>query len=307
MDKKQLLIISNVVALIPVLFLTVSDNPFATATKQTFQEELEQCNPDNELDCGEQPSNETSIFKEKSGSDQTRPSDSIKAEEPDSVQVDLGGNQTAGVKPDLPPLNDQMSKYKIKVTFHSMKVVTRYESDVSWSDRWRNGGEFFIYAYVQGKRLLLYDNLTSTRAHVIEPNSYSINKEITVYIPPEMPLSIMTVGYERDECPLFKFPEDIQEKVIKNFQSYSGFNSLNPFAKYPHLRGIQENLNNQINSECVQDDDRHETLGHINKVFQPTSYGAGIHDDDAGGERNYPDFKLTYRIEVTPPINTISK
>ena len=73
------------------------------------------------------------------------------------------------------------------------------------------------------------------------------------------------------------------------------------------LGDVQAGLNNQINSLCVQNNDRHETLGHINHVYQPTSFGAGSHTDDAGGERNYPDFELTYHISVTPPVNSIKQ
>ena len=73
------------------------------------------------------------------------------------------------------------------------------------------------------------------------------------------------------------------------------------------LGDVQAGLNNQINSLCVQNNDRHETLGHINHVYQPTSFAAGSHTDDAGGERNYPDFELTYHISVTPPVNSIKQ
>jgi len=129
----------------------------------------------------------------------------------------------------------------------------------------------------------------------------------------------MTVAYEKDGCPDFNFPNDIHQKIVKAFAPLpdfgnppqgSGnplldFDNIHPVEKYPGLRVIQAGLNNQINSLCVQNNDRHEILGHINHVYQPTSYGAGYHKDAAIAK--YRDFDLTYHIEVTAPPNSIKK
>ena len=143
---------------------------------------------------------------------------------------------------------------------------------------------------------------------------------MTVNVPETRPLSIMTVAYEKDGCPDFNFPDDIHEKIVKaiaplldfgNSPQDSGnplldFDSNHPVEKYPGLRVIQAGLNNQINSKCVQLNDRHEILGHINRIYQPTSFGAGYHTYPAIAK--YRDFDLTYHIEVTAaPPNSIEK
>jgi hypothetical protein len=57
---------------------------------------------------------------EKPGSDPTRPSDSIRTEQPDTVKGEEGNqsSQSAGGKPDLDdPLDLDILTYKVKVTF----------------------------------------------------------------------------------------------------------------------------------------------------------------------------------------------
>jgi len=116
----------------------------------------------------------------------------------------------------------------------------------------------------------------------------------------------MTVGYEKDDCPEYNLPNNIQQRIVKDFVSIP-FSSLNPLPQYPHLRTVQSELNNNINLHCEPDDEKNDLLGFINEVYQPASYGAGTHTVRSIGVPNAPDFELTYHIEVTPPINTIKK
>jgi len=115
----------------------------------------------------------------------------------------------------------------------------------------------------------------------------------------------MTVGYETDDCPEYNFPNGIQQRIVKDFVPIPAFGNFNPLDKYPDLRAVQAELNNQINSRCEPDDDeKNDPIGFINKVYQPTSYGAGTHTVRSIGVPNAPDFELTYTIEVTGPGNT---
>lgn len=164
------------------------------------------------------------------------------------------------------------------------------------------GNEIDLIAYVQGKKISLVNQESIGSPEDIVPE----NKVVTLdNIGAKTPLSIMTVAYEADGCSRFPFPDDIHERVVKNFVPFPSFSSVNPLGNYPHLRGIQEEFNSKIHSLCDADDDKHEILGNINKVYQPTSFGAGSHTEASSGE--YPDFRLTYHIEVIPPFNTIDK
>jgi len=76
------------VVLVSVCLLVIFVNPHAMAEGQ-LSEELEPCIPNDEQNCDEQPSSQSSTTaKEKPGSDPSRPSESIKAEEPDTVIIE---------------------------------------------------------------------------------------------------------------------------------------------------------------------------------------------------------------------------
>ena len=153
---------------------------------------------------------------EKPGSDQTRPSESIETEE-DTVQVDeLGGNQSApaGEKPEI---ETQESIDKIKVTFDNLKWHRDLEVNADCkdlrsdpcTDSTRNGAELYLVAYVQGKKVIVFHGVVDYTNIALPIHT----KEITLSMPKTAPLSIIIVGYERDACPYYEFPSQIEDSV----------------------------------------------------------------------------------------------
>ena len=55
------------------------------------------------------------------------------------------------------PLDMDIFTYKVKVTFDSFHVITNQEWDGSPTDIYRDENEIFIYAYVQGKKVVIFD------------------------------------------------------------------------------------------------------------------------------------------------------
>ena len=120
----------------------------------------------------------------------------------------------------------------------------------------------------------------------------------------------MSVGYEKDACPEYRFPQDIKQRVIDR---------LAPLDRDSLLR-LQKSLNDQVNYLCGPNDEKHDAIGYIHKVYQWTSTYAEANFDsitaashfeeveDSIGIPNAPDFQLTYQIDVTPPpTNEIKK
>lgn len=226
----------------------------------------------------------------------------LKPEEPNSIEVGgLGGNQTTGEKPHLDPLklNDD-DKFKVKVTFDTIEFSKiNYDPCNGDPNCVYDGQEYNVAAYVQGKKIDLVDY-----PHVGPGATLPLtNKQVSIETIGTIPLSIMTIGYEADpeKCLLPYLPADIQKRVLAGFVAYPGFAGINPLLKYPQLRAIQTELENSINSRC-NEGQGHSVFQSINKVYQPTTYGAGSHTDSS---RNA--FKLNYHIDVTAPTNTVKK
>jgi len=151
----------------------------------------------------------------------------------------IGGNQSTGEKPDLDPLKFDSSAYKVKVTFDSMHIYSIHEENHGYiakpldsgTDAEFNGGEFRLNAYVQG----MVDALLFPLPYVHEGGiTFGSSHTRTVEIPKTMPLSIMTVGYEKDDCQ-YDLPGNMQQRIVKDFVSIP-FSSVNPLAQYPHIR-----------------------------------------------------------------------
>jgi hypothetical protein len=238
----------------------------------------------------------------KPGSDSTLPSGSLKPEEPNSIQVEgLGGNQTTGEKPHLDPLklNDD-DKFKVKVTFDTIEFSKiNYDPSNGDPNFVYDGQEYNVAAYVQGKKIDLVDP-----PHIGPGATLPLtNKQVSIETIGTAPLSIMTIGYEADadKCLLPYLPADIQKRVLGGFVAHPGLNPFNLFSKYPHLKTIQTELKNSINSRC-NEGQGHSVFQSINNVYQPTTYGASSHTDSS-----FAAFKLKYHIDVTAPVNTVKK
>jgi hypothetical protein len=116
--------------------------------------------------------------------------------------------------------------------------------------------------------------------------------QIQVEIDKTKPLSIMTVGYELDQCKMPSFPHDIQPRIIQALSAPSG-------DPYPALKDIEKELYSSINAACTSGQERNDPIGSINRVYMPPSYSSGINTVASGG---YPtsDFEVTYNIEPIP-------
>ena len=115
---------------------------------------------------------------------------------------------------------------------------------------------------------------------------------------------------KKDACPEYRFPQGIKQRVIDR---------LAPLDRDSLLR-LQKSLNDQVNYLCWPNDEKHDAIGYIHKVYQWTSTYAEPNFDsitaashfeeveDSIGIPNAPDFQLTYQIDVTPPpTNEIKK
>jgi hypothetical protein len=172
--------------------------------------------------------------------------------------------------------------YKVRVTFESMKVHNDHEGLLS------GDGEYDIVVYVQGKKVALTDlsgpgdglwDVSSGETVTFEPSAQAM-----VEIVPPVPLSIFTVGSEVDGCDRTAFPENIQDQILRVLTLGGA------------LKPIQNKLNDAINwVGCKLNPN--DVLGVLDKVYEPTGYGAGTHQEtsDSG------DFTLSYTISVTAP------
>jgi hypothetical protein len=291
-------------------------NESAVASEQLSQEkasDLEQCNPDEEI-CNENGVNQSSTEKQTSGDDESRPSDSIKAEGQDELHQEEQDQETESKNaPDPLKINEtavQVSIYFQYLTFHK-------------SHDGSNLGEFSMYLYIDGKqKLLMMDNNAIFGAGY--PYPIDVERGIGVFgaekggypltrtdeqrrfnyfrstLSSERPLSIMMGGYEIDGCPLPKFPKDISNDVYAadgNKETLLEIQKkLTPKSTCPFDYTIIENPDNQD----------HEVLGYINEVYNPVSLGPDNPNYlrkcvESTGEDG-PDFKLCYKIYSSKPI-----
>lgn len=280
------------------------------ATKQQLPEDQLECDPDVEESCvtlQTVTNDSSSSARESSDADQTRPSDSIRDKVEDEIQVDQSGGKNV---PDPPKLDDSM--YNVRVTIMGIHINEIHEDDNDFTpqlphgtDFNHDGGEFRLVVYVQGQgHTILPDN------HQYAGEAYTLNQKFDIKLPKNLPLSIMTVGYEKDACPAYTFPQDIKQRVIDR---------LAPLDRDSLLR-LQKSFNDQINSLCGPNDEKHDAIGYIHKLYQWTSIDAEPNFDsitaashfeeveDSIGIPNAPDFQLTYQIDVTAPsTNEIKK
>jgi hypothetical protein len=184
--------------------------------------------------------------------------------------------------------------YKIKVTFDSMTVHNDHEGALS------GDGEYDIAAYVQGIKVGLTDasgpgdglwDVSNGETVTFDPGT-----EVTVDIPDNVPLSVLTVGSEVDGCDRTAFPESVQEKITELIAKTPVGAIIGVVELGSSMQDIQNRINSAINwVGCKLNPN--DVLGIINKVYEPTAYGAGSHAEksDAG------DFTLRYTISVTAP------
>ena len=166
----------------------------------------------------------------------------------------------------------------------------------------------YVVAYVQGKKIPLVDGRNYQCTYLgpalgcrtysyqpfvstAEPQSIG-SGQIQVEIDKTKPLSIMTVGYEKDQCKMQFFPDDIQPRIIQALSAPGG-------DPYPALKDIEKELISSINSACTYGQERNDPIGSTNRVYMPPSYSSGINTVASGG---YPisDFEVTYNIEPIP-------
>jgi hypothetical protein len=218
--------------------------------------------------------------------------------------------------------------YKVKVTFDSITVYHNHESVVQGKGEWK------LAAYVQGKKIDLTEascthgtitttlpngqHLTIDKCKVTGLNDVSDHEtikfppgtEVTVDIPFPLPLSIFVYGQEVD-CDNPPFLDDASEKVISILKGLDTRKKM--LENIQNYIAYSENADYDFN--CFNNISENEWLGQINKIYEPTGYGAGAHPVDSDvsnlGILTYPggtqvpasdiDYTLTYTISITAP------
>lgn len=302
----------SLVFLISTLSISVA-NESAVASEQLSQKkvsDLEQCNPNEEI-CNENGVNVSSIEKQASGDDESRPSDSIKAERQDEVQQEEEEETESKIAPD--PLKINETAVKVSIYFKSLTFYNAHDGG-------SNKGEFSMYLYIDGKQKPLmieegrifgigfpYPIDTERGIGVIggEKGSYFLTRSneqarfnsFTSTLSSERPLSLMMGGYEIDGCPLPKFPKDISNDVY----AAEGNKEM--------LLEIQKKLTPE--SKCpfdlaILEKNSHDILGYINEVYNLVNLSPDspnyLRDCVESTGEDGPDFKLCYEIYSSKPI-----
>jgi hypothetical protein len=235
----------------------------------------------------------SSISKQAADSDQTRPSDSIKVEGQDEVQVE---EQSDNKNVPNPPKIDE-STYEVKIYFNTVAFHKQ--------------GVFDMYLYVNGKAIKLQQhNIGYPRS-----NLFYVERIQTFYLndppakwqknifqftfPTGRPLSIMMGGYKlHSQCPKIAYPNDIYNQVL----SANGNKDL--------LLGLQEGLTAEIKEPCNDlEVSQHNPLnlgywnrpiGYINEVYDPLhfsdEYPNAINTCNKSTGTEGTDFTLCYWI-----------
>lgn len=227
---------------------------------------------------------------------------------------------------DLPGVGNPL-EYQVKVTFDSITVPDDHDHDSFLTSPFgttSGGGEFWLYAYVQGKQVSL------TQAFPQGTGLWSIDSGTTRQFPPGVevtvsyhqnelkPLSIMTVGYEDDTgaCQNWAGPVPIPGAGFHApwwFPDYipaipSVFNLPNDILPWiPAISRIQDGLDEYVEQQNDEFgcDDHDDILGRTNNIYmppgqsyEPVGWGAGSHTHVVS---NTGDYILRYTISITPP------
>lgn len=308
----RILLITFLFSILPISISVANES--AVASKQLSQEkvsDLGQCNPDEEI-CNENGVNQSSTEKQASGDDESRPSDSIKAERQDEVHQEEQEQETESKNvPD--PLKINETAVQVSIYF---EYLTFYKSH----DGGSNNGEFSMYLYIDGKQKPLmieegrifgigfpYRIDTDRGIGVIgaEKGGYLLTRtseqarfnSFSSTLSSDRPLSIMMGGYEIDGCPLPKFPKDISNDV------YAADGNKETLLE------IQKKLTPE--STCpfdlaIVEKNSHDVLGYINEVYNLVNLSPEYPNYlrkcvESTGEDG-PDFKLCYKIYSSKPI-----
>ena len=277
-----LLMVTGTVCL---LTLFASSTTFGTVSTQ---EDLE-CNPEMKQTCNDESNGNSSATNEVSVTAQaeTSASDVIKPE-----------STTTPTK-----------IYNIFVGIGYPSWYTNYDLNDPKPELYSMENEIVMVAYVQGKKVQMVD-----KAFPFRPNNIG-NVDgaghVAVDVPQTTPLSIMVFAYEADGCPHYQFPDDIHDKVVKDFKPLTVFGKFDPLhpLRYTNLQKIASDLNSKINSLCGEGQDEHEVLNPINIVYQPihTSekhgkqpWGGGHFSIHNVNEKGRADFAAHLCIYPTP-------
>lgn len=219
----------------------------------------------------------------------------------DNMSSTLLNNQTNQIsypEPGIFGSSIANSPYRVTVTFDSITVLKDHDDDFVGYDRFGhqirspNSGEWYLYAVVQGQGIDL-TKASRNELHDVDDGetvNFKPGTEITVDISKTRPVSILTWGLEDD-----------------------GYVSLFGGFCFPYL-GDMDAISSEIlpvlkNPPSTWSDSLHEIqptgdsecsnlIGFINKIYNPTDYGAGAHTNVVSSTG---DFILRYTISVVPP------
>lgn len=270
--------------------LSIIVNQQGFGTTESSQEDLEECDPELEQNCNVDTNQSSTTAKETS-----------QIIESQTSQSDENAAESTTTPPKI---------YNIFVGIGYPKWITNYDLNDPKPELYSKENEIVMVAYVQGKKIELTDK---AYPFVGPGNAYNVDGagSVAVDVSERTPLSIMIFAYEADGCPHYQFPDDIHDRVVKDFKPLTAFGHLDPLhpLQYIHLQKIASELNGKINSLCGEGQDEHEVLNPINLVYQPIhrsergtleKWGAGhffVYNMNAKGRY---DFSVDLCIYPTP-------
>lgn len=186
------------------------------------------------------------------------------------------------------------------MSFDSITVHDNHEGST------RGDGEWKLAAYVQGKKIDLteasctHGTITATLPggqHITldqcgvtglndagdgETIKFHPGTEVTVDIPSPLPLSIFVYGEVDCDNPIF--PDDVSKKVIAILKGPDTRENMlieiQNWISFPFDNGIIDEYHHSVCFTGIITGDENTDLGVINKIYEPTGYGAGAHTNE---------------------------
>jgi hypothetical protein len=200
------------------------------------------------------------------------------------------------------PKNENINKGAPKSQPEKRIVSVQLDSITVHNDRDGFGeGEFANYVYVQGKQINLNMDVNSGQTINFTPD-----KQVTVALGENIPLSVFTVGIERDACDPLHFgaslsplppPENLYE--------------LQRIFKDPNLdwwHAVEFTQDKIIRDNLAEEGCSYNELGRINEFYdppnyvgsEPNCYSTSASSAECSVLSSNSDFTLRYRINVGP-------
>lgn len=210
-------------------------------------------------------SNFSSLSEEDQGPAENPKDIDVENQETDKSSEQTMSNQSSPLegKPDLITSDKPIWKLALKLEVSVPWIdpgqeVRANAAEAAEINKRLREAEFEFDVYINGKKY----NLIHPAYKFPSYSTGSVSKYFYITIQEKTPLSIMTVGYEKDECQDIEFPNDIQQKVL------NALSSANPESE---LRSMQKEMNDQINALCQPGQEKNDQIKYHNIMIIPFS------------------------------------